>query len=425
MWKMSQLVVSVVSLMLLQIVSSRRTGESMSMARDGNLRMEEKSGGHGMGSTLSISIDEILEDIERVVKAPMDAFDAWVKKFGKEYKGDGEKSKRLEVFTTNAKIIAEHNAQAWQTFKMGLNEFADLTFEEFAATRLGLDGGLLGEKGEGNGVFRYANVESVPTSIDWREKGVVTDVKNQGMCGSCWAFATTGAIEGINAIQTGKLTSLSEQQLVSCDKSKDMGCGGGLMDFAYDYVVKNGGIDTEDDYGYWAWDLPCQRRREHDRPAVTIDGHEDVPENDHDALKKAVANQPVSVGICASQALQFYSSGIVTDKSCCQQLNHGVLVVGYKDANESNDQQGSWIVKNSWGSGWGESGFFRLSQESSKPAGACGIYQAASYPVKGSTSNPEVPEICGLFGFTECPLHQSCVCNFSFFGFFCLSWGCQ
>ena len=155
----------------------------------------------------------------------MDAFDAWVKKFGKEYKGDGEKSKRLEVFTTNAKMIAEHNAQAWQTFKMGLNEFADLTFEEFAATRLGLDGGLLGQKGERNGVFRYANVESVPSSVDWREKGAVTDVKNQGMCGSCWAFATTGAIEGINAIQTGKLTSLSEQQLVSCDTSKDMGCG--------------------------------------------------------------------------------------------------------------------------------------------------------------------------------------------------------
>lgn len=238
-----------------------------------------------------------------------------------------------------------------------------------------------------------------------------------------WAFSAVGAIEGINKIQTGELVSLSEQQLVSCDTEQDMGCGGGLMDFAFDYVVKNGGIDTEKDYGYWAWGIPCQTRREHDRTAVTIDGHEDVPENDAEALKKAVANQPVSVGICASPALQFYHSGVLTDKSCCQQLNHGVLVVGYDDAGGKNGAH--WIVKNSWGPEWGESGYFKLAQASSKPAGVCGLYQAASYPVKETTTNPEVPEICGLFGFTECPLHQSCVCNFNLFGLFCLFWGCE
>lgn len=210
---------------------------------------------------------------------------------------------------------------------------------------------------------------------------------------------------------------------MSCDTSKDMGCGGGLMDFAFEYVIKNGGIDTEEDYGYWSWDLPCQRRREHDRPAVSIDGYEDVPVNDGDSLRKAVANQPVSVAICASSALQFYSSGIVNDKSCCQNLNHGVLAVGYVDKDEENG--GHWIVKNSWGAGWGEQGFFRLSRESAEPGGACGIYQAASYPVKETSTNPEVPEICGLFGWTECPLEQSCVCNFSFFNLFCLSWGCH
>ena len=138
------------------------------------------------------------------------------------------------------------------------------------------------------------------------------------------------------------------------------------------------------------------------------------------------------MAICASSALQFYSSGVLGDKSCCQELNHGVLAVGYVesgDDGDDNDENGDaggshWIVKNSWGAGWGEDGYFRLTKESRDPNGACGILQAASYPVKESDTNPEIPEICGLFGFTECALHQSCQCNFSFFGFFCLSWGC-
>lgn len=310
---------------------------------------------------------------------------------------------------------------------MAINQFADLTFEEFSATRLGLNAKMGGEvraRPEPTR-FRYATVTDVPSSMDWRERGAVTPVKNQAMCGSCWAFSTTGSIEGINAIKTGELVSLSEQQLVSCDTSKDMGCGGGLMDFAFEYVIKNGGIDTEADYGYWSWDLPCQRRREHDRPAVTIDSYEDVPVNDGDALKKAVANQPVSVAICASSSLQFYSSGVVNDKSCCKDLNHGVLAVGYVDGDDANGENGHWIVKNSWGATWGEEGYFRLSQKSANPEGACAIYKAASYPVKESDTNPEVPEICGLFGWTECPLRQSCVCNFNFFDLFCFSWGCE
>lgn len=375
-------------------------------------------------SDIAVTPDLVAED-------PGALFDLWLARYDKDYSRDAkERSKRLGVFQQNAALIAQHNADPTSTFTMALNEFADLTWTEFASMRLGFNQSLAGPK-HFAGPFRYAHVaeESLPNEIDWRGRGVVTPVKNQGMCGSCWSFSATGAIEGINAIRTGKLISVSEQQLVSCDRDKDLGCGGGLMDNAFEYVVKNGGIDTEADYGYWSFGLPCQRRREHDRPAVHIDGYEDVPPNDVAALQKAIAHQPVSVAICASAALQFYSSGVVTDKACCQDLNHGVLAVGYVDGpgeeKTNADAASHWIVKNSWGSGWGESGYFRLTKESSSPQGACGILQAASYPNKESDTNPEVPEVCGIFGFTECPLHHSCVCDFSFFNLFCFSWGCQ
>jgi cathepsin L len=315
---------------------------------------------------------------------------------------------------------------------MALNHFADLTFEEFSKTRLGLVGAKEHRSNTANTAtpFRYADVTGIPSSKDWREEGVVTPVKNQGSCGSCWAFSTTGAIEGINALKTGELVSLSEQQLVSCDTSKDMGCGGGLMDFAFDYVAKNGGIDTEEDYQYWSFDLPCQHRKAEDRTVVTIDGHEDVPVNDGDALKKAVAHQPVSVAICASGGLQFYKSGVITEDACCTDLNHGVLAVGYVDtdavvANDDNDEQAHWIIKNSWGSGWGDEGFFKLAMKSEAPEGVCGVHKSASYPFKDSDTNPEVPSMCGYFGWTECPVQSTCVCQWSFFELFCFTWGCQ
>jgi cathepsin L len=371
------------------------------------------------------------------------AFGAWLRRFGKEYDA-AEAARRLPVFRANAERVAAHNADPAAPFRLGLNAFADLTFEEFANASLGLSPAVHSRAPRPNPRLAAANDE-LPTKVDWRARGAVTPVKNQGACGSCWAFSTTGAIEGVNAIRTGQLTALSEQQLVSCDTKQDGGCGGGLMDFAFEYVVENGGLDTEADYGYWGWGLPCQRRREADRPAVTIDGFEDVPVNDAGALVRAVAAQPVAVAVCASAAMQLYASGVITEEHCCTNLNHGVLAVGY-DLSGAGGSEGSaaeegsagsaaeggaaalpphFVIKNSWGAGWGESGFFRLAVESKDPQGTCGIAKAASYPTKEGHSNPPVPDVCGAFGWTECPLGATCACRFNLFGFWCLSWGCD
>ena len=171
------------------------------------------------------------------------------------------------------------------------------------------------------------------------------------------------------------------------------------------------------------WNASPRPRPRCSRHVVTIDGHEDVPVNDAAALQKAVAHQPVSVAICASSNLQLYGGGVFPEKSCCTELNHGVLAVGY-EAEASNGAEPHWVIKNSWGEGWGEDGFFRLAKESKSPEGACGVHKAASFPLKKGSTNPEVPELCGYFGWSECPARSSCVCNFNVFDLVCLSWGC-
>lgn len=213
------------------------------------------------------------------------------------------------------------------------------------------------------------------------------------------------------------------QELVDCDRRQDNGCGGGLMDNAFEYIVKNGGIDTEKDYIYWApYPSFCNHKKQSDRHVVDITGFEDVPVEDEDALAKAVSVQPVSVAICVTLALQFYSSGVF-DGSCCTALDHGVLLVGYGD-----DMNGGkfWKVKNSWGEGWGERGYFRLKKDMGGP-GQCGIALKASYPVKSDTTDPEVPTICDpqWFSLWECPVDTKCNCEFNLLGFFCLSYSCQ
>lgn len=377
-----------------------------------------------LGAALSVchavSASALWEDLDFAKKESAAAFKSWVTDHAKEYITDvQEYAKRLTVFQKNVEFIGLHNSEHPEN-QLGLNAFADLTFEEFKDTRLGFKPELAStQQPHLLGTFRYAEHEA-PASQDWVAAGAVTPIKDQGQCGSCWAFSTTGSLEGVNYIKTGTLKSLSEQELVDCDREQDMGCGGGLMNNAFEFIIGNKGVDTENDYHYWGSFSFCNRRKEHDRTVVEITGYEKVPANDEAALEKAVANQPVAVAVCVDAPFQFYKGGIV-DRACCTALNHGVLVTGYG----VDDGKRYWTVKNSWGSWWGEDGFFRLKKDVGGE-GTCGVAMMASYPVKDDTSNPPVPTVCDaqLFSLYECPPATKCQCSFNIFGLLCLTYDC-
>merc|ERR1719318_1113067 len=219
---------------------------------------------------------------------------------------------------------------------------------------------------------------TLPKNVDWRKKGYVTPVKNQGQCGSCYSFSATGALEGQNFKKTGKLISLSEQQIVDCSTAYgDHGCQGGLMDNVFEYIKEAGGLETEEDYPYLAeQQTECDFNKS--EIAAKVTGFVDVPEGDEDALRDASATVgPIAVAIDASHfSFQFYHSGVYDEWFCSQtRLDHGVLAVGY-----GADTQGTkyWLVKNSWGVGWGQKGYIWMSRDRNNQ---CGIATQASYPL--------------------------------------------
>ncbi|XP_065854529.1 cysteine protease XCP1-like [Euphorbia lathyris] len=312
---------------------------------------------------------EHLTSTEKVVEL----FETWMSKHGKIYESIEEKLHRFEVFMDNLKHIDSRNKEV-TTYWLGLNEFADLSHEEFKNKYLGLNTEI--PRRRSTTEFSYRDVEA-PKSVDWRKKGAVTAVKNQGSCGSCWAFSTVAAVEGVNQIVTGNLTSLSEQELIDCDTAFNSGCNGGLMDYAFEYIINNGGLHKEDDYPYLMEEGTCDEKRG-EMEIVKINGYHDVPENDEGSLLKALAHQPLSVAIDASgRDFQFYSGGVFNGP-CGTELDHGVAAVGYGTTKGSD----YIIVKNSWGPKWGEKGFIRMKRNTGKPEGLCGINKMASYPTK-------------------------------------------
>jgi len=297
-------------------------------------------------------------------------FTNFISTYEKKYDGVEEFFERFAIFQSNLQFIADHNAGNHST-TMGLNNFADLTFSEFHSKYTGYT-----PRSSPQSYLRSQNTEKIAVAaddvVDWRAKNIVTPVKNQQQCGSCWAFSATGSLEGAVALKFGKLVSVSEQQLVDCSGSEgNLGCNGGLMDSAFEWWIKNGGACSQADYPYTARDGTCKTTCKN-IPETKVTGYVDIKEGDENGLADAVALTPVSVAIEADQvAFQFYKSGIFT-AACGTNLDHGVLAVGY----DKTPGQNYWIVKNSWGATWGENGYIRLVRGKNQ----CGISLAASYP---------------------------------------------
>jgi len=295
------------------------------------------------------------------------SFEEWMQQFGKTYNGD-EMQKREQIFNDNMAFIESENAKG-NSYTLGWTPFMDLTNDEFKAGYLGFAAPSELFEGAVNLGSHEATGDAAAT-VDWRSKGAVTPVKNQGQCGSCWAFSTTGGIEGAWEISTNQLVSLSEQQFVDCDKSSN-GCGGGLMSSAFQWAESQD-LCTEQEYSYEAVDGSCRANGCTGISAGGITGYKSVSSS-KSALESAITKGPVSVAIEADQsAFQFYTGGVMSG-TCGTQLDHGVLAVGYDSE--------SWIVKNSWGASWGESGYIRLTNNGNQ----CGILNSAAYPVVSSS----------------------------------------
>jgi C1A family cysteine protease len=294
-------------------------------------------------------------------------------RFSKKYENIEELQTRFQIFRHNLRDIVIHNLDQTQNFTMGVNQFTDLTPEEFKSQWVG---GLKTQVGSYGCKTFTSGASGVPATVDWRNKGAVTSVKDQGQCGSCWTFSATGAIEGAWAISKGQLVDLSEQELVDCATGVSYGshgCNGGQMEGAFKFVIANGQC-TLASYPYTAKDGTCQKCT----AVAHISYCSDVKPNDQVSMKAAVAQQPVAVAIEAdTRYFQSYSGGILTSSSCGTTLDHGVLTVGY---GEENGQK-YWLVKNSWGTSWGDMGYVKIARsESTNDPGICGIAMDPSFP---------------------------------------------
>ncbi|CAN6205545.1 unnamed protein product [Urochloa humidicola] len=319
----------------------------------------------------------------------LERFQAWQATYNRTYAALDEFQRRFEVYSENLEFIEATNLLE-RPYELGENQFADLTYEEFQDTylmKLDEEASALDPTPEAMGQLdNTMNAVEAPNSVDWRTKGAVTPVKDQKQCGSCWAFAAVASIEGVHKIRTGRLVSLSEQEIVDCDRGgDDHGCQGGYPSSAMAWVARNRGLTAESDYPYTGRQGRQCRRGKLGHHAATIRGARAVPRNNEAALERAVAGRPVAVLIDASRAFQFYRSGVLSGP-CGTSLNHAVTVVGYGGAGGRR----YWTVKNSWGRTWGENGYVRMQRRVRAREGMCGIAMAPYYPVMGAPSYADV-----------------------------------
>jgi len=315
-------------------------------------------------------------------------FAQFARKFNKVYATDAEYNLRLNVFKNNLDLIAQKNrdavaAKSDTTF--GITQFADYTPAEFKAKYLSKVPAVPDRSLPVAPLYTDAELAALPSTYDWRQHGAVTAVKNQGDCGSCWSFSTTGNVEGQWFLAGNTLTALSEQNLVDCDHqcmdydnetSCDQGCDGGLQPNAYSYIIKNGGIDTEQSYPYLGADGTCQFKESN--VGAKISNWTMVSSNETQMAMYLVQHGPLAIAADAVE-WQFYIGGVF-DLPCGKSLDHGILIVGYGNQTTIFGKGTDfWIVKNSWGGSWGEEGYLKIR----RGTGECGLNTFVSSSIIG------------------------------------------
>ncbi|XP_071729354.1 KDEL-tailed cysteine endopeptidase CEP3-like [Rutidosis leptorrhynchoides] len=295
---------------------------------------------------------------------------------------------RFNVFKHNVQYVHQSNKMN-KPYKLNLNLFADYTVHEHASIYQSKTSHFLALQGplkSTNQSYTHKDATNLPPRIDWRERNAVTPIEFQGECGSCWAFSAIAAVEGINAIVTGQLTRLSEQQLLDCDTAWNNACDGGLMEPAFKFIKEHGGIATDESYPYKAKRVTCDKSK-FGHHSVTLSGSEYL-DGTEEALHKSVAHQPVTISVdSSSQDFMLYKEGVFTG-ACGLNNNHGMTVVGYDETKEGMKY---WIVKNSWSEAWGEKGYMRIQRGTPQKEGICGINKCAAIPLKdANTKNIEL-----------------------------------
>ncbi|KAI3913450.1 hypothetical protein MKW98_003929 [Papaver atlanticum] len=312
------------------------------------------------------SLLQIIGDARHAVK-----FTRFALRFGKRYESVEEVKLRFENFVESLRLIRSTNRKGL-SYKLALNEFADMSWEEFRTQKLGAAQNCSATL---KGSHKLTD-EALPLTKDWRDTGIVSPVKNQGHCGSCWTFSTTGALEAAYTQAYGKAISLSEQQLVDCAGDfNNFGCHGGLPSQAFEYIKYNGGLETEEAYPYTAVGGSCKYSSQND--VVQVKDSVNITLGAEDELQHAVAFvRPVSIAFEVIKGFRLYKEGVFTSDHCGttpMDVNHAVLAVGYGVENDTP----YWLIKNSWGATWGDNGYFKMEMGKNM----CGIATCASYPV--------------------------------------------